>query len=88
MVSALIKMVSALKKLTKGAVAKLLNAKGLKASPPEIEQLTRMMNEDLDRRAEQAAARAEQTKAVDRFFEELWAPVRKEERAAARKKKS
>jgi hypothetical protein len=34
-----------------------------------------------------AAQLAKQAKAVDRFFEEFWAPVEKERRAMARRKK-
>ena len=42
------------KKLTNAWVAKLLRAKGLKGSPEDLKELTRMMNEDLEREAQEA----------------------------------
>ena len=42
------------KKLTNAWVAKLLRAKGLKGSPEDLKELTRMRNEDLEREAQEA----------------------------------
>lgn len=58
--------------LTPAQVSKLLKSRGLKATPDEIQQLTQMMNADLERE--------KQSKAVDRFFAEFWKPVEREKK--------
>ena len=59
------------KPLTEAAVRKMLKARGLKATPAELADLTRMMNADLEREAaeaEAAAALERHSKMVDRFM--------------------
>jgi hypothetical protein len=67
------------RKLTAAQIAKILKARGLKATAAEVDQLTSLMNADIKRER--------QNKAVDRFFEKFWSPVRKGQRKAGRKKK-
>jgi hypothetical protein len=47
------------KKLTNAWVAKMVRARGLKASPADLKQLTRMMNEDLKREQKEKQQEAE-----------------------------
>ena len=61
------------KPLTPAQVARKLKARGLKATPDEIEQLTRMMNEDREREA----ALERQSKAVDKFMAQFTPRKRK-----------
>jgi hypothetical protein len=64
------------KLVTSAQVGRLLKARGLKTTAAEIDQLTRMMNDDM--------VRERQNKAVDRFFDKFWAPVQKEQAAPKR----
>jgi hypothetical protein len=90
--------VSKPKKLTLAEVAKRVNRERpgawSKLSPAERRQLAAMLNEAAANEAaemalerQRAADRRRQAKAVDRFMDQFWAPVRVEQRAAARKAK-